>query len=453
MKKLSLSLVYFIVASVLGCTKAFAAPVNVSVNLNGSNPDAKIRLEIHNGKSYTLSPNIDGSLFVMTANIDGPLYATVYFNDYPTLLWLIPDSNINISLGPDGMLTEASGDNADVNRFLNDNSYHFAGINDTGRDEADFIHYVDSVNRSNQVILEASRLPEAFKEQEKDRIFYKNAIALSFYPEFHPRLKPDSAYVPSADFFEHFKAITRYDATLMASKAYTNYIISSFGILSRYALPNHKGFNRFSVYLDSCVVDTRVKEYIFHRYATSNLTRNGIDAAREYINAYSRYVTDSVMIAEFRNLYDEILCLSPGQPSPVFDCETADGSRRTLSDYAGKWVYIDIWATWCGPCQREIPHLEKLEKEFAKKPLAFVSISIDTDRDAWVRQVEKQNMGGEQLHFDGKDTFCDSYKVTGIPRFILLDPEGRIVDSDMTRPSNPATVETLDRLLDNISEI
>lgn len=56
-------------------------------------------------------------------------------------------------------------------------------------------------------------------------------------------------------------------------------------------------------------------------------------------------------------------------------------------------------------------------------------------------------MTGEQLHFDGKDTFCESYKVAGIPRFILIDPEGRIVNPDMTRPSDQATAEAIDKLL------
>lgn len=426
---------------------ALAASVNVSVKLSDSNPEAKIRLEVHNIGPYVLTPDVKGSSFAVTADIDTPRYATVYYNNRPTLLWLTPDATVSITLGNDGVPTAIEGDNADVNRFLNDNSYRFAGINDTGRDEADFIHYVDSVNTANQTLLETSHLPAAFKAQEKDRIFYENALALSFYPEFHPRLKPDSTYVPSADFYERFKDITRYEAPLMASNAYTNYIINSFGQLSRQAMPQHKGFDRISAYLDSCVSDARVKEYIFNRYATSNLTRNGIEASREYIDAYPRYVSDSTLTAGFRTLYDEIYRLTPGQPSPAFDCETTDGGRRTLAEYAGNWVYIDIWATWCGPCRREIPHLKKLEEEMEGKPVKFVSISVDSDRDAWARLVKKQNMTGEQLHFDGKDTFCDSYKVTGIPRFILIDPQGRIVNSDMTRPSDPATAETLNRLL------
>lgn len=453
--KLNLSALIFTAFS--SVCLSLGATVDIAVTLTESNPAAKIDLNVNNFSNYSLlassngnyilATNDGGKTFGYSTDIDGSRFATLYYNNVPTQLWLTPDAKISVTLGSDSAPVKIEGDNSEINTYLNKAPYKFAGINDTGRDEEDFLNYTDSVNNANLAILTAANLPADFKAMEADRIFFENALALSFYPEFHPRLKKDSTYRASEKFYDRLKAATRYEAPLLASRQYTDYIINTLSLLSSHEVKGRKGFDRFTTYLDSCVVDPKVKEYIFDRYATSRLKRHGIEGAKDYIDAYPRYVTDSKINAKFQDLYKEILSISPGQPSPAFDCETPDGSRRTLADYAGKWVYIDIWATWCGPCRREIPHLRKLEEKYAGQPIVFVSISVDEDRDAWKSLVEKQKMEGEQLHFDGKDKFCDSYKVAGIPRFILIDPEGRIVDPDMTRPSDPATAAAFDKLL------
>lgn len=425
---------------------ASAAPTLVKATLPAGSEGVTTELTVHNGVTVTLQPDASGILSA-TVDIDSPVYGTLYRDNAPTQLWLTPGEEVSVTFTEGADEATFGGKHADVNRYLNHTPYRFAAIGDTWRDEADFLHFADSLDASNHQKLDATQLDSRFKAQESGRIIYENALAMSFYPEFHPRLKPDSTYTPSETFYTRLKELTRYDGSLLASRQYTDYIVNSLGLLSRHELPDAKGFDRFTLYLDSCVRDPQVKEYLFDRYARANLTRRGPEAAREYIEAYPRYVTDSSMRGRFDRLYAEINSLAPGQPSPQFDCERPDGSRSTLADYAGKWVYIDIWATWCGPCRREIPHLKKLEEKYKDAPIEFVSISTDNDRDAWVQLVTGGNMQGVQLRFDGHDKFMESYKVTGIPRFILIDPEGRIVNADMTRPSDPATVQTLDGLL------
>ncbi|TVZ55669.1 thiol-disulfide isomerase/thioredoxin [Lutibacter sp. Hel_I_33_5] len=137
-----------------------------------------------------------------------------------------------------------------------------------------------------------------------------------------------------------------------------------------------------------------------------------------------------------------------GNLSPAFtDYENYKGGKNSLPDYKGKYVYIDLWATWCGPCIREIPSLERLEKEYHDKNIEFISISIDNNNRAgtwenahkkWKDFVKKRNLTGVQL-WAGKDTqFQSDYHVTGIPRFILIDDKGKIVSNNAPRPSNPS---------------
>lgn len=138
-------------------------------------------------------------------------------------------------------------------------------------------------------------------------------------------------------------------------------------------------------------------------------------------------------------------------PSPGFDYENHKGGTTKLSDLKGKYVYIDVWATWCGPCRAEIPHLKKIEAEFHDRNIEFVSISIDTkkDYDKWKKFVTEKELGGIQLFADNdwNSEFIKAYGISGIPRFILIDPNGNIVSADADRPSSPALTGTLNTLL------
>ncbi|PXY45131.1 TlpA family protein disulfide reductase [Flavobacterium hydrophilum] len=140
-----------------------------------------------------------------------------------------------------------------------------------------------------------------------------------------------------------------------------------------------------------------------------------------------------------------------GTASPDFDYENYKGGKTKLSDLRGKYVYIDLWATWCGPCRAEIPFLQKIEEKYHGKNIEFVSISIDKakDNEKWKKFVADKNLGGIQLFADKdwESEFVTSYGVTGIPRFILIDPKGNIVNPDADRPSSPDLEKQLDALL------
>ena len=138
--------------------------------------------------------------------------------------------------------------------------------------------------------------------------------------------------------------------------------------------------------------------------------------------------------------------LKAGGQSPVFKYTDINGKEVSLNDLKGKYVYIDVWATWCGPCKAELPHLKELEKKMHGKKIVFVSISCDKDKAAWEKMVKEKELGGVQLHNGGDQEFMKAYLITGIPRFILLDKKGKIVNAKMTRPSNPETEKTLNAL-------
>lgn len=139
--------------------------------------------------------------------------------------------------------------------------------------------------------------------------------------------------------------------------------------------------------------------------------------------------------------------LAKGKPSPKFNNYlNFNGSKTSLDNFKGKYVYIDVWATWCRPCIAQIPFLKKMEEKYAHKKIEFISISTDNSSTAgswdnalakWKKMVKDKNLSGVQL-YAGKDTkFAEEYLINGIPRFILIDPKGNIVNANAPRPSDP----------------
>ena len=165
--------------------------------------------------------------------------------------------------------------------------------------------------------------------------------------------------------------------------------------------------------------------------------------------AYTNYFEGKI---EMRKLF------AKGTPSPAFsNYENDNGSKSSLSDFRGKFVYIDVWATWCGPCKAEIPSLKKLESQYKTKNIEFISISVDDARrsgsmekahTAWKTMVNDKQLTGTQL-FTGngwKTDFIQDFKINAIPRFLLIDPKGDIIDADAPRPSSKRLIELLNEL-------
>jgi thiol-disulfide isomerase/thioredoxin len=137
--------------------------------------------------------------------------------------------------------------------------------------------------------------------------------------------------------------------------------------------------------------------------------------------------------------------------APNFDYENAAGGKTSLASLKGKYVYIDVWATWCGPCRAEIPSLKKVEEKYHDKNIEFVSISVDVEKDheKWKNFVKEKQLGGTQLYADKNwlSDFIKSFNINSIPRFILIDPNGIVVDADAARPSDPRLQAQLSSLL------
>ena len=133
-----------------------------------------------------------------------------------------------------------------------------------------------------------------------------------------------------------------------------------------------------------------------------------------------------------------------GEPALDFNYPDTDGNEFSLASFKGNLVYVDVWATWCGPCKAEIPSLQKLEADYHEKDITFMSVSVDTDKEAWEQMVANKELGGVQLWADGWSKITKDYAIFGIPRFLLFDAEGNVISTNAPRPSSEDIRELLD---------
>lgn len=137
----------------------------------------------------------------------------------------------------------------------------------------------------------------------------------------------------------------------------------------------------------------------------------------------------------------------------IKDLNTAESVNVTLDDvlskYEGKVIYLDFWASWCGPCKREMPHSLKMQETFKGKDVAFVYISTDRNVDSWKASIKSLKVTGEHyrvnqnVHTEMNKRFNVSY----IPRYVLIDKKGNVVNATANRPSNVQSVKDIEKLL------
>ena len=138
-----------------------------------------------------------------------------------------------------------------------------------------------------------------------------------------------------------------------------------------------------------------------------------------------------------------------GAQLPDFTFIDINNHQVKLSSLKGKYLFIDCWATWCNPCCGELPYLAELEKKFEGKNITFVSISVDRDLNKWKDKVKNENLGGVQLNVNKDNNFVKFFGIQGIPHFILIDPEGKVLNPFMNRPSEEITADILESLVEN----
>ena len=300
-------------------------------------------------------------------------------------------------------------------------------------------------------LLKAGDLSEEgkFLTMEEARIRYSYGAALMMYPVGHMIMTGDMSYAPDQAYYDHIATYVVEDESLVNLDEYLMFVAEAMHMLdaaNRDVTAIYPKTVAQIKYAADHLTNAVVKESLIHHITTTYVDNFGVKDIEELNNLYYVYVKDPALHAIYQAKCERWDLSRPGRVSPNFRAVDIEGKEWTLLDFRGKYVYIDMWATWCGPCKQEMPYLKQLEKQFEDASIVFLGLSVDRDKSKWEEMVGSGNLTGVQLYLGTQSSFQEAYRAESIPRFILLDKDGVIISNDMSRPSDPETAETLNAL-------
>ncbi|QDO95487.1 TlpA family protein disulfide reductase [Formosa sediminum] len=320
----------------------------------------------------------------------------------------------------------------------------------------DEVEFKNNIKKSTLLLSKALDTLEgvdpAFKALEKRKLNYNYLLELSKYATGkHVYWSKQAYYKPTAEFLSDLDTLdVNNEADFVSINTYKQLVIAHYNdeikaLSKKESIP----YMLAKLKVHATIANETIKNELLFTGAEYGLMKaTDVEA---YYKTFINASTDAANNAKITATYNKLISVNKGKPSPTFtNYEKYSGGTLSLAELKGQYVYIDVWATWCVPCLKEIPDLKRVEKAYHGKNIVFLSISIDEskDYDKWKNMVKTKELGGIQVLADkgGKSKFLDDYFISSIPRFILLDPEGNIVDKKAPRPSDPELLELFNTL-------
>lgn len=416
-------------------------------------PDTKFVLYLPADYKFDISLELADTIVGMDVNDEKkaamrlPLKTSCYgclrVGDRRFPVWLEAGEDLRATLELNVLHFEGTGKK--INEYLNRKFYYTPQFRDYGMDDTAFREKLANMVRERQATLDTARLGEPFVTLEKKRIAYDRVYELASNIVYGGTGdKP-----VSGETFAELQAALVEDQSSWGIPEYPESLLQATCALACADSTSVNPYARLMNVLQMATDrfrDQRVVEYIVARCVLKYVKSKGTDGTEEMDQIFRERVKRADYLEEYRRFGDVNKPLSSGQPAIPFTFRDINGKEVSLSDLKGKYVYIDVWATWCGPCKYEIPHLKRLEEKFRDRNICFVSISCDEDRAVWEKFVKDKKLGGIQLNMDGDQSFMTSILCNGVPRFMLIDREGKYINANMSCPSKPETLEILEDL-------
>ena len=284
-------------------------------------------------------------------------------------------------------------------------------------------------------------------------IDYWYAFNLLNYPKDHP-LQNTSQHADPAPFkvedsyYDGLKNITVQDDKALDNRYYRWFIDEYLLFLK--AKPENASFSKKTLF-EKAFTD-KTLAYLQAKYHTQRLymetNQVTVNEAHEFIrNTRYPLYGEAVRSCIYKNIP-----LQKNAPTPDFQLFNAEGKAVSLAQYAGKVIYLDFWATWCGPCITGMSKSEVIQEQFSKEQVVFLYVNTDEDRSKWMRHVEdyrlekSRQLFGKSLNPYLLQTY-DAYRVSKLPSSILINQRGETVLDANSRLSEDSMVLEIRKLL------
>lgn len=402
--KLKIHLIILCATLLLACTKKDPNQVTISGEI--TNPVGESVIFSSKDTSYETTANEDGT-FAISFMLDSAVYLNFEHGMERTAMYVKPGDEITISI--------------DTEQF--DET-----INYIGSEASSFLAKLYLLEEVGDFFGEVFYMVPA-EEYKKILDNFRNDVITEFGSI------SDSAFIKS-EITALENSISNYIKKQDKLSKYTQ-DIRSYMLETRNAARNYNFYEAIDS-LNSSEYNEMIADYTneFNALLSKVSDSEFIIEAKERI----KKTTDGWM--QRKSAIDNLP--KEGEPAIDFTYPDKDGNEFSLASFKGNLIYVDVWATWCGPCRAEIPSLQKLLEEYHGKDITFLSVSVDTDRDEWLKMLADKVLGGTQLWADGWSEITKSYAIFGIPRFMLFSADGNVISTNAPRPSSDEIRPLLD---------
>lgn len=363
---------------------------------------------------------------------------------------------ITITRNKQGKLeAKFSGDNAVTSRFYNTYTMAYDMMKYWSPDPSEAktnAEYCQLLEQENAKVISALKTLKNKKQQE-----YYTKLSKGMYTWTKIRLIMDRVFdenknlIDDPEYVSLTKDIDPNDDINLVTNLSNAWLTYKEEQLKKELNDTTKGYLATMKFIEKEITNPKSKALLTHMfvYGYSMQPTGDIKTIWE---AYKSFAKDyPAVIAKYEPMIKTAMKSFNGKPLPSDPTlEAPDGSTCKLSSLYGKLTYIDMWATWCGPCCKEIPHLEKVvEKYKGNDKIQFLSLSIDTNKQAWLNKLKKDNPAWPQYLMPEEDAnkLMSEMGINGIPRFIMLDEKGNVIFPDAKRPSDPELINDIDNNL------
>lgn len=401
----------------------------------------------------------DGS-FAADFKLTHGVHGEVIYGKKMLEIFLEPGDDLHVAFDGSAPVESAifSGTGKENNKYLKDTKVQFASQETEMKTKlryakpADFSTYLTAETHKRQQYLDRylkkSKLSPEFTAIAQSDIVFWRASNLLNYPYEHPLYhdKPAPMQVP-ADYYAFLKEADVKEKGKLPGKHYV-YFLQQY--LDYLALQTD---NIGKEYAEIARENLQGEAYYYTvaKLLNSACKRGNLAEAGTQIQKFIKDCPYEVYNNVLRFSYNDAKGLRVGAKAPDFELTDIDGKTVRLSDFKGKVVYIDFWATWCAPCRRYLPYSKKLEQEFDPEKVEFVYISLDENKETWEKYVKQNGLTGTQLCATSGHGYnakiAELYKVKNLPSYFLVDAEGKIARSPASNPASSQVKEEIRELL------
>lgn len=416
-------------------------------SINGTLPEQQIDsvyvIELITQRLISKIP-CKGSDLVYKAEIDSATVAKILVKgkEQSYLTILSPNKNIHIQLSADSIpYTDSLGDS--LLNYLWKSNNQFVGQNSktifTSQQPDAIIKIFDAFK------LDRARIINSFSDRlsktEKDILLYQNDARIhSFLFYYGKVINHLSAEHPFYDFVKKMDNNTKWAKTLPQT------LINKHEMEYKVKYGRLKSIDSFIDYISTQTQNQDLLHFLKAIYLNEIITSPSY--WEEHQDLFDIEVIKNVLEKEKENPYYELIQESTdsffssqkGVKAYDFTAERLDGSKVKLSDLKGKIVFIDSWASWCGPCIKHRPKVLEMAKKYQNDPLVEVlMISVDSNKESWKKILSRRdelNQPNDLIILDGMNSkYGESFNIRAIPKYMLIDQTGTIVDADISEPS------------------